>query len=114
SIGAYDRLLSWSSLGRGAIGYFAWCWTDAEPSAYGRVPYVRKPHETQFGVTDWEGNLRPRGRVLKELATTVGSLDLDRYASRGPAPEPAAIVVPHEYVRPYDERSYGLASAPHG
>jgi len=114
SIAAYDRLLCWSSLGRGAIGYFAWCWTDAEPSAYGRVPYVRQPHETQFGVTDWEGSFRPRGRVLGELAGALRSLDLDAHAATGPAPEPAAIMVPHEYVRPYDEASYGLGGAPHG
>ena len=49
---AYDRLLAWSSFGRGSIGFLAWCWTDAEPAAYRRAPYVRQPHETQFGVTD--------------------------------------------------------------
>lgn len=114
AIAAYDRLLSWSSLGRGAIGYFAWCWTDAEPAAYRRAPYVRQPHETQFGVTDWRGELRPRGRVLSELAATVRRLDLDAYASNGPARPPAAIVVPHEYVRPYDPAAYGLADAPSG
>jgi hypothetical protein len=113
-IAAYDRLLSWSSLGRGAVGYFAWCWTDAEPAAYRRAPYVRQPHETQFGVTDWGGNLRPRGRVLSELAATVRRLDLDSVAAFGPAPARAAIPVPHEYVRPYDVEAYGLSDAPSG
>ena len=114
AIAAYDRLLAWSSLGRGAIGYFAWCWTDAEPAAYGRAPYVRQPHETQFGVTDLRGDLRPRGRVLSSLASTVRRLDLDAHAANGPKPEPAAIVVPREYARPYDEASYGLNGAPAG
>ncbi len=113
-IAAYDRLLSWSSLGRGAIGYFAWCWTDAEPGAYPRVPYVRQPHETQFGVTDHTGALRPRGHVLSDLAATVRGLDLDAYASDGPAAADAAIPVPHEYVRPYDAAAYGLNDAPSG
>jgi Cellulase (glycosyl hydrolase family 5) len=113
-IAAYDRLLSWSSLGRGAIGYFAWCWTDAEPAAYTRAPYVRQPHETQFGVTDHTGVLRPRGHVLSELAATVGHLDLDTYAAEGPSPADAAIVVPHEFVRPYDSSAYGLDDAPSG
>ena len=113
-IGAYDRLLSWSSLGRGATGYFAWCWTDAEPPAYRRAPYVRQPHETQFGVTDWTGELRPRGRVLSELATTIGRVDLDAVAALGPVPAPAAIPIPHEYVRPYDVDAYGLSDAPSG
>ena len=33
-IAAHDRLLAWSSLGRGAIGFLAWCWTDATTEAY--------------------------------------------------------------------------------
>ena len=113
-IGAYDRLLSYSSLGRGAIGYYAWCWTDAEPAAYRRVPYLRQPHETQFGVTDWRGELRPRGRVLAELAAVTGALDLDAVAADGPAAARVAIPVPHEYVRPYDTEAYGISDAPSG
>jgi Cellulase (glycosyl hydrolase family 5) len=114
AIAAYDRLLSYSSLGRGAIGYFAWCWTDAQPAAYRRVPYVRQPHETQFGVTDWHGELRPRGRVLAELAALAGRLDLDAVAADGPVPALAAIPVPHEYVKPYDPDAYGLSETPSG
>lgn len=113
-IAAYDRLLSWASLGRGAIGFLAWCWTDAEPAAYRRAPYVRQPHETQFGVTDHEGRLRPRGRVLAEFAATVRALDVDGLASSGPAPPALALPVPHEYVRPYDSAAFGLAGAPSG
>src|SRR4029453_18512620 len=106
--------LEWSSLGRGATGYFAWCWTDAEPSAYRRAPYVRQPHETQFGVTDNRGNLRPRGKVLSELAATVATLDLDGLASAGPGPATTAIIVPHEYVRPDDPPAYGFAGRASG
>ena len=112
-IAAYDRLLAWSSLGRGATGFFAWCWTDAEPAAFSRAPYVRQPHETQFGVTDWTGALRPRGRVLADLAATVHGLDLAGLAADGPVTT-AAIPVPHEYARPYDPAAYGLAAAPAG
>jgi hypothetical protein len=114
AIAAYDRLLSYSSLGRGATGYYAWCWTDADPGAFRRVPYLRQPHETQFGVTDWRGELRPRGRVLSELAALAERLDLDAVAADGPAPPRAAIPVPHEYVRPYDDDAYGLSDAPSG
>ncbi len=109
-IAAYDRLLAVSSLGRGAMGFLAWCWTDAEPDAHGRAPYVRGAHETQFGVTDWTGRLRPRGRVLADLAATVRTLDLDGLAGDGPVAA-AAIPVPHEYVRPYDRDAYGLGAA---
>ena len=114
AIAAYDRLLTWSSFGRGAIGYYAWCWTDAEPPAHRRAPYVRQPHETQFGVTDHEGTLRPRGRVLAEAAAQIAALDLDAVAGLGPVEPPAAIVVPHEYVHPYDPAAYGLDDAPAG
>ncbi len=114
AIAAYDRLLEWSSLGRGATGYFAWCWTDAEPSAYRRAPYVRQPHETQFGVTDHRGNLRPRGKVLSELAATVATLDLDGLASAGPGPATTAIIVPHEYVRPDDPAPTAWLERPPG
>jgi hypothetical protein len=112
-IAAHDRLLAWSSLGRGAAGFFAWCWTDAEPAAYGRAPYVRAPHETQFGVVDAAGAMRPRGTVLADLAATVARLDLDGHAGHGPIAS-AAIVVPHEYARPYDQAGYGLDGAPSG
>ena len=112
-IAAYDRLLCWSSLGRGATGFFAWCWTDAAPAAFERAPYVRQPHETQFGVTDWTGALRPRGRVLSDLAATVRQLDLAGFAADGPVAT-TAIPVPHEYVRPYDPVAYGLADGPAG
>jgi endo-1,4-beta-mannosidase len=112
-IAAHDRLLTWSSFGRGAIAYVAWCWTDAEPQAYRRAPYVRQPHETQFGVTDHEGRLRPRGEVLARFARTVARIDLDAYAAAGPRPR-AALIVPHEYVRPYDPASFGLDASTSG
>lgn len=113
AIAAHDRLLAWSSLGRGAIGFLAWCWTDASADAYRRAPYVRQPHETQFGVTDVAGQVRPRGRVLGELAATVKRLDLSALAAHGPVGS-TAIVVPHEYARPYDRAAYGLDDAPAG
>ncbi|WP_433512120.1 glycoside hydrolase 5 family protein [Nonomuraea sp. CA-143628] len=111
-IADYDRLLCWSALGRGAIGFVSWCWSDCEPAACRRVPYSRMPHETQFGMVAADGRLRPRGRVLADLAAALRHLDLTEYAARGPAPR-AAIVVPHEYAHPYDPASYGLEE-PHG
>jgi len=106
-IAAYDRLFLWSSFGRGAIGFLAWVWSDAEAAAYQRVPYVRWPHETQFGITDATGAVRPRGWVLAEFAAAVHELDLDDYAGHGPNPR-AGIMVPYEYVKPYDPEFYGL------
>jgi endo-1,4-beta-mannosidase len=106
-IAAYDRLLTWTAFGAGAIGFYAWCWTDAEPAAYRRAPYVRMPHETQFGVTTHDGRMRPRGVALAELAEVLGGLDLDGLASHGPTCT-ATILLPHEYAHPYDPDGYGL------
>ena len=113
AIADYDRLVCWSSLGAGAIGFYAWCWIDAEPAAYRRAPYVRMPHETQFGLLDAEGKARPRARVQSELARVTGALDLEGLAGDGPW-TPASIPVPHEYVKPYDRASYGLDDASSG
>jgi cellulase (glycosyl hydrolase family 5) len=106
-IAAYDRLQCWSSFGRGAIGFVAWCWIDAEPAAARRAPYVRTPIELQFGLIDARGHARPRASALAELAAGLRAIDLDAYAADGPAPR-AAIVVPREYATPYDPAGYGL------
>jgi hypothetical protein len=107
TIAAYDRLLAWSSFGRGAIGFYPWCWIDAEPEAYRRAPYVRMPHETQFGLLAHDGVTRPRAEVLADLAARLGHVDLDAYAAAGPVAG-AACLVPHEYAAPYDPEAYGL------
>lgn len=107
AIASYDRLLAWSSLGRGAIGFYPWCWIDAEPEAYRRAPYVRMAHETQFGLLAENGAERPRAGVLADLAARLGRIDLDAYAAAGPVAS-AACLVPHEYVTPFDPSGYGL------
>src|SRR5262249_7122843 len=57
--------------------------------------------------------LRPRGRVLAELARTVRQMPLHELAAAGPTPARAAIVVPHEFARPFDQAAFGL-EAPSG
>lgn len=106
-VATFDRLLIWSSFGRGAIGFLAWCWSDAELAAYRRVPYSRQAHETQFGITDRNGDVLPRGHALAEFAATLNHIDLDTYAAHGPRPQ-AAVLVPHEYSVPFDPAGYGL------
>lgn len=113
AVADYDRLMCWSSFGAGAVGFYAWCWIDAEPGAYRRAPYVRMPHETQFGLVDADSRPRPRAAVLTGLAHAMQDLDLDGLAGDGPWC-PASIPVPYEYSRPYDRASYGLDDAPAG
>ena len=34
---------------------FSWCYTDAAPEQFHKVPYLRSPHETHWGMTTWDG-----------------------------------------------------------
>lgn len=112
-IAKFDRLSTWGSLGYGSAGFYSWCWTDAENCAYRRAPYVRSPHETQFGMTTATGTPRARLGVMTGMAKLMATLDLEGLASHGPTVT-AAIPVPHEFVRPFDPVSFGLSDAPSG
>jgi beta-galactosidase len=105
-IAAYLRANLFSALGAGANGFLIWCYTDAAPQQYRLVPYLRSPHETQFGLTTWEGKERPAGRMFEDFEKIVGRLDL---AGIEPAPAQAGIIVPNEWSKPYgDESHFGL------
>ena len=112
-IADFDRLSTWTSLGSGAAGFYSWCWTDADGSAFRRAPYVRSPHETQFGMTAADGTPRKRLGVMTAMAETLASLDLDGRVSFGPYTT-VAMPVPHEFVRPFDRAAFGLDDAPSG
>ncbi|RAX21486.1 hypothetical protein DRB06_05880 [Actinomyces sp. Z5] len=112
-IAHYDHLSCWSGFGAGAIGFYAWCWIDAEADAYGRAPYVRMPHETQFGLVDADNVPRPRLTSLSDLRACLAGFDLERCASDGPRAL-ASIPVPREYAHPYAQENYGLDDAPAG
>jgi endo-1,4-beta-mannosidase len=101
-IAAFDRVTLYSGLAAGACGFLPWCYTDAAPELYRRVPYLRAPHETQFGLTAWDRQDRPRGRVLREFSRLVSQLDL---AGVQPAPGEAALVIPHEWGKPHGDMS---------
>jgi len=108
-ISAYLRANLYSALGAGANGFLIWCYTDAAPQQYYLVPYLRSPHETQFGLTTWDGKERPAGRMFEEFEKIVGGLDLSEIA---PAPADAGIIVPHEWSKPYgDESHFGLTGS---
>jgi beta-galactosidase len=108
-IAAFDRLTLYSGLAAGACGFLPWCYTDAAPNLFKRVPYLRAPHETQFGLTTWDRQERPRGRVLREFSSLLSQLDL-----RGiqPAASEAALVIPHEWATPSGDMSRAGLSGP--
>ncbi len=105
-IGDFDRVSLFSGLAAGANGFLLWCFTDAAPETYNRVPYLRSPHETQFGLTTWDRQDRPRGKVFRSFAELLGRLDL---TGLEPAPAEAGIIVPEEWSKPYGDYSrFGL------
>lgn len=93
----------YSGLGAGANGFLIWCYTDASPEQFYKVPYLRSPHETQFGLTTWEGKDRPQATMFQEFEKVVAQLDL---AGIEPAPGEAGIIVPYEWSKPHGDFSH--------
>jgi endo-1,4-beta-mannosidase len=105
----FDRTNLYSALGAGANGFLLWCFTDAAPAQYRKVPYLRSAHETQFGLTTWDRKVTPQGASFRQFAKTVAKLDLEGIA---PAHGDAAIVIPWEWSRMRDDFShFGLSGA---
>lgn len=101
SIAAYVRVSFYSALASGSNGFIPWCFTDAAPDTFARVPYLRAPHETQFGFTTWDRDDRPSGRELRAFSQVTAQLELGNI-------EPvfdAALVVPYEWAKPHGDFS---------
>lgn len=107
AVAAFDRVSMYSSLGAGANGFLLWCFTDAAPEQYNKVPYLRSPHETQFGLTTWDRKDRPQGIEFRKFSQIVARLDLTGIE---PAPAEAGIIVPNEWSKPHGDFSrFGLS-----
>src|SRR5271157_2218456 len=102
-IAKFLRASLYSGLGAGANGFLIWCYTDAAPEQFHKVPYLRSPHETQFGLTTWEGKDRPQGQMFEEFEKVVARLDLTGIE---PAPAEAGIIVPYEWSKPHGDFSH--------
>ncbi len=53
-------------------------YTDAAPETYKRAPYLRAPHETQFGLTTWDRQDRPQGVELRNFSQVLNADGSDR------------------------------------
>ena len=102
-IARFLRANLYSGLGAGANGFLIWCFTDAAPEQYHRVPYLRSPHETQFGLTTWDGQERPAAKMFEDFEKVVANLDLTGIE---PAPAEAGILVPNEWSKPHGDTSH--------
>jgi endo-1,4-beta-mannosidase len=106
-IADFDRVTLYSGLAAGACGFLPWCYTDAAPELFQRVPYLRAPHETQFGLTTWDRQDRPRGRVLRDFSKVLDQMD---FSGIQPAPGDAALIIPEEWAKPHGDFSrFGLS-----
>ncbi|MHC5035484.1 MAG: glycoside hydrolase 5 family protein, partial [Planctomycetota bacterium] len=99
-IAYFDRVTLYSSLAAGANGFLLWCYTDAAPETFKRVPYLRAPHETQFGLTTWDRKDRPAGREVRAFSRILTQMDFNGIE---PAPAEAALIVPHEWSKPHGD-----------
>jgi endo-1,4-beta-mannosidase len=101
-IAAFDRTTMYSSFAAGANGFLLWCYTDAAPETYKRAPYLRAPHETQFGLTTWDRQDRPQGVELRNFSQVLMQMDL---AELEPESTIAGIIVPREWSKPHGDFS---------
>lgn len=103
NVAAFDRVSMFSGLGAGANGFLTWCFTDAAPEQFARVPYLRAPNETQFGMTTWDRKMRPQGHEFEAFSRIVRQMDLTGIE---PAAAEAGIMVPDEWSKPHGDFSH--------
>ncbi|HMN61729.1 MAG TPA: hypothetical protein PJ988_15270, partial [Anaerolinea sp.] len=60
-----------------------------------------------FGLTTWDRQDPPRGKVLRDFAGLLAQMD---FSGLKPAPGDAALIVPHEWAKPHGDFSrFGLS-----
>lgn len=102
-VAAYDRAQIYSGLGAGSIGVDLWCYTDAAPEQFHKVPYLRTPQETGWGMTTWDRQDKPLAREFKKISKIVGQLDL---TGLNLASADVGIVIPDEWAKPHGDFSH--------
>jgi hypothetical protein len=108
-VAAYDRAQMYSGLGAGSIGVDLWCYTDAAPEQFHKVPYLRTPQETGWGMTTWDRQDKPLAREFKKFSEIVARLDLTGLT---PAPADVGIVIPDEWTKTHGDFShFGLTGS---
>jgi beta-galactosidase len=105
----FNRTSLYSALGAGANGFLLWCFTDAAPNQYRKVPYLRSPHETQFGLTTWDRKLRPQGASFVEFEKIVARMNFEGLAVDK---ADAGILIPEEWAKTQGDFSHSGLSGP--
>jgi hypothetical protein len=108
-VALYDRANLYSGVAAGSIGVDLWCYTDAAPEQWHKVPYLRTPQETGWGMTTWDRRDKPLAREFRDFSKVMAQLDLTGLA---PAPAQAAFVIPDEWAKPHGDFSHLGLSGP--
>ncbi len=90
----FERTSYYSALGAGNNGFVPWVFSDTAPGQYHKVPYLRSPHETQFGLLTWDHQPKPRGEAFERFGRIVSRMNL---AGIGAPQADVGIVVPEEW-----------------
>ena len=105
-VAAYDRAQIYSGLGAGSVGVDLWCYTDASPEQFHKVPYLRTPQETGWGMTTWDRQDKPLGAEFRGISQVVSRLDLTGVL---PGSADIGIVIPDEWAKTHGDFSrFGL------
>jgi len=60
----------------GALGACAWMFSDYDPALWDRPPFDSHVHERFFGLTRYDGTLKPSGEAMREMALRAKVGDL--------------------------------------
>jgi endo-1,4-beta-mannosidase len=108
-VALYDRSNLYSAFGAGSIGVDLWCYSDAAPEQWRKVPYLRTPQETGWGMVTWDRQDKPLAREFSKFAKVIAQLDLTGIE---PANAEAAFVLPEEWAKVHGDFSHFGLSGP--
>lgn len=63
-------------LGCGALGAFAWCFSDYDQRLWHLPPFNTHEHERFFGLTRADGSVKPSGEVMRAFARRLATTSL--------------------------------------
>jgi endo-1,4-beta-mannosidase len=55
----------------GSLGAFGWMFSDYDPSLWNRPPFDTHEHERFFGLTRYDGSVKPSGEAMRDFAHRV-------------------------------------------
>ena len=60
----------------GALGAFSWAFSDYDPLLWGKPPFDTHEHERFFGLTRYDGTVKPSGEVMRAFSEWVAAGNL--------------------------------------